>query len=96
MSELRFEWNKLKSAANKRKHGVSFEEAKTVFYDDNAVLYDDPDHSKHEDRFIMLGMSYSLRILVVSHCERHGDVIRIISARKALRHEVNNYTEGRI
>lgn len=96
MNEIRFEWDKLKAAANKRKHGVSFEEAQTVFYDDNAVQFDDPDHSQDEDRFIMLGMSYQLRVLVVSHCERHGDVIRIISARKAHRDEARYYEEGRI
>ena len=96
MNEIRFEWDKLKALANKRKHGISFEEAQTVFYDDNAVLFDDPDHSQGEDRFIMLGMSYKLRVLVVSHCERHGDVIRIISARKALRHEAQYYVGGKI
>ena len=96
MNEIRFEWNKLKSLANKRKHGVSFEEAKTVFYDENAVQFDDPDHSESEDRFIMVGKSFKLRVLVVSHCERAGDVIRIISARKAARHEIKYYEEGRI
>lgn len=93
MNEIHFEWDKSKAAANKRKHGVSFEEAQTIFYDDNAVQFDDPDHSKNEERFIMLGMSYKLRALVVSHCERHGDVIRIISARKANREETRYYTE---
>ena len=96
MNEIRFEWDKLKAVVNKRKHGVSFEEAQTVFYDENAVLFDDPDHSRSEDRFIMLGMSYKLRALVVSCCERHGDVIRIISARKAARHEAQYYVEGKI
>ncbi len=96
MNEIRFEWNKLKSLANKRKHGVSFEEAKTVFYDENAVQFDDPDHAANEDRFIMVGISFKLRVLVVSHCEREGDVIRIISARKAARHEVKYYEEERI
>jgi len=96
MNEIRFEWNKLKAAANKRKHGVSFEEAKTVFYDENAIQFDDPDHSEDEDRFIMLGLSFKLRVLVVSHCERHGDVIRIISARKAASHEAKTYWEGKI
>jgi uncharacterized DUF497 family protein len=96
MSEIRFEWDKLKAVANKRKHGISFEEAQTVFYDDNAVLFDDPDHSQREDRFIMLGMSYRLRVLVISHCEKHGDIIRIISARKAARHEAQYYAEGKI
>jgi uncharacterized DUF497 family protein len=95
MSEIRFEWNKLKAMANKRKHGVSFEEAKTVFYDENAIQFDDPDHSEDEDRFIMLGMSFELRVLVVSHCERRGDVIRIISARKAATHEAKTYWEGK-
>jgi len=117
MNEIHFEWNRLKSLVNKRKHGVSFEEAKTVFYDENAVQFDDPDHSTTEDRFIMIGISFKLRVLVVSHCERQGvatiqraergrggvpipersaDVIRIISARKAARHEVKYYEEGKI
>lgn len=96
MNEIHFEWNKLKSLANKRKHGVSFEEAKTVFYDENAVQFDDPDHSEDEDRFIMVGISFKLRVLVVSHCERDGDIIRIISARKAAQHEIKYYEEGRI
>ena len=95
MNEIHFEWNKLKSLANKRKHGVSFEEAKTVFYDENAMQFDDPDHATREDRFIMIGISFKLRVLVISHCEREGDVIRIISARKASRHEVKYYEEER-
>ena len=95
MNEIRFEWNKLKALANKRKHGVSFEEAQTVFYDEEAVEFDDPDHSQHEDRFIILGMSLKLRVLVISHCVRKGDVIRIISARKATRHEAHHYWEGK-
>jgi len=95
MNDIRFEWDRLKALANKRKHGISFEEAQTVFYDDNAVLFDDPDHSRGEDRFIMLGMSYQLRVLVVSHCERRGEVIRIISARKALHKEAQYYMEGK-
>jgi uncharacterized protein len=96
MNEIHFEWDRLKAVANKRKHGVSFEEAQTVFYDDNAIQFDDTDHSQSEDRFIMLGMSYKLRILVVSYCERRGDVIRIISARKVARHEAQYYAEGKI
>jgi uncharacterized DUF497 family protein len=96
MNEIRFEWNKLKAAANKRKHGISFEEAQTVFYDDNAIQFDDPDHSQSESRFIMLGMSYKLRVLIVSHCERHDDIIRIISARKANHHEAQYYREGKL
>lgn len=95
MSEIKFEWNKLKALANKRKHGVSFEEAQTTFYDDHAVQFDDPDHSQDEQRFIMIGTSFRLRVLVVSHCERNGDVIRIISARKAARHEAQYYEEGK-
>ena len=95
MNDIYFEWNKLKSLVNKRKHGVSFEEAKTVFYDERAIQFDDPDHSENEDRFIMVGLSFRLRILVVSHCERDVDVIRIISARKATRHEVRHYEEGK-
>ena len=95
MNEIRFEWNELKALANKRKHGVSFEEAQTVFYDEEAVEFDDPDHSQDEDRFIILGMSLRLRVLVISHCVRKGDVIRIISARKATRHEANHYWEGK-
>jgi uncharacterized DUF497 family protein len=88
MSELRFEWNPRKSAENKKKHGVSFEEGAAVFYDENALLISDPDHSDEEDRFILLGLSASLRTLVVCRCYcKGGDVIRIISARKATREE---------
>ncbi len=95
MNDIRFEWNKLNALANKRKHGVSFEEAQSVFYDEEAVEFDDPDHSQDEDRFIILGMSLKLRVLVISHCVRKGDVIRIISARKATRHEAEHYWEGK-
>ena len=92
MKGLHFEWNATKSAANKKKHGVSFEEAQTVFLDENAIRFYDPDHSKDEDRFIMLGMSFQLRVLVVCHCFREDDeVIRIISARKADRREEGSY-----
>ena len=84
MDTIRFEWDRRKSRENKRKHGVSFEEAQTIFWDENAIQYYDPDHSKDEDRFIMLGMSFLLRVLVVCHCYRAKDsAIRIISARKA-------------
>jgi uncharacterized DUF497 family protein len=84
MDTIRFEWDRRKSRENKRKHGVSFEEAQTIFWDENAIQYYDPDHSKDEDRFIMLGMSFLLRVPVVCHCYRAKDsVIRIISARKA-------------
>jgi uncharacterized protein len=79
-----FTWDPRKSHENLRKHGVSFDEAKSVFLDDNAKLIDDPDHSSDEDRFVMLGLSGKLRVLVVCHCYRQDDqVIRIISARKA-------------
>ena len=72
MNKIHFEWKKLKVLANKRKHGGSFDVAQTVFYDENAIQFDDPDHSQDENRFLMLGMSFKLRIWVVSHCERHG------------------------
>ena len=92
MIDLRFEWDEAKSRRNVRKHGVSFEEARAVFLDDNAIRFYDPDHSHDEDRFIMLGMSFTLRILVVCHCYKENDsTIRIISARKATRHEATQY-----
>jgi len=92
MSDICFEWDEKKSRANKRKHKVSFEEARTVFLDENAIRYFDPDHSDDEDRFLMLGMSFTLRVLVVCHCYRSDDsVIRIISARKANKREQTNY-----
>lgn len=84
MSTLRFEWDARKAAANAKKHGVTFEEARSVFADERAKLIDDPDHSGEEDRFILLGLSGSLRLLVVCHCFRDSDgTIRLISARKA-------------
>lgn len=89
---LAFEWDERKNTANQRKHRVSFDEAKTVFYDEEALLKEDPDHSKGEERVILLGMSSSLRTLVVCHCYRSKDeVIRIISARKATRSERAEY-----
>lgn len=94
MSELRFEWDPRKAAANLRKHGVSFSEAETVFSDEHGLLIDDPEHSLDEDRFILLGVSATSRLLVVVHCYRAGDqVIRIISARKADRFERRQYEE---
>ena len=85
---LRFEWDERKNSANKKKHGVSFEEAQSVFFDEDAIEYDDPEHSDGDDRFILVGRSYQLRILVVCHCfRRSASVIRIISARKATRRE---------
>ncbi|MCX7144285.1 MAG: BrnT family toxin [Proteobacteria bacterium] len=92
MSTLRFEWDDRKAAANLRKHGVSFEEAKSVFFDERAKLIDDPDHSDAEDRFVLLGLSSVLRLLLVCHCyRRDGNVIRIISARKAIAKESKSY-----
>jgi uncharacterized DUF497 family protein len=92
MGILRFEWDDRKAAANLKKHGVSFEEARSVFHDERAKLIDDPDHSEDEDRFILLGLSSLRRVLVVCHCYRRDDgVIRIISARKATAKEAKNY-----
>ena len=91
-NELRFTWTKSKAEINLAKHGVGFDEALTVFYDEEAVLIDDPDHSVGEERFIMIGLSTRLRLLIVCHCYRQGDaVIRIISARKANKNEVKFY-----
>jgi uncharacterized protein len=90
MNSLRFEWDKSKNQANKRKHGISFEEAKTVFYDESARIIHDPDHSDIEDRYILLGLSYKLRILVIVRAYKQSDeVIRIISARKASKNEAS-------
>jgi uncharacterized DUF497 family protein len=92
MPELRFAWDEAKNRQNIKKHGVSFEEAQSAFLDDNAIRFFDPDHSEDEDRFIMLGISFKLRILVVCHCcQEHDRVVRIISARKATRQEANHY-----
>ena len=95
MSLPRFEWDGAKSRANKRKHGISFEEARTAFLDENARVVSDPEHSETEDRFVLLGLSISMRVLIVCHCHRQDDdVIRIISARKADRDEINQYQWG--
>lgn len=92
MAELRFEWDPDKAAANVAKHGITFEEAVTVFYDESAMLIDDPDHSYGEDRFLLLGISAKLRTIVVAHCHREAaDVVRVISARKASRRERSTY-----
>ena len=89
---MNFEWDENKAATNQQKHGITFQEAATVFQDEDALQIFDPDHSKAEDRFILLGMSSILRILVVCHCYRaNDDVIRIISARKATRNESSTY-----
>lgn len=87
-----FEWDDHKNAQNKRKHGVSFEDAQTVFFDEKAIEFDDPDHSNQEDRFILVGLSQSLKVLVVCHCFRSNESkIRIISARKATKKEQGVY-----
>lgn len=92
MTGLAFYWDPKKESHNQEKHGVSFEEAKSVFYDESAKLIHDPDHSDDEDRFILLGYSSTLRLLVVCHCYRESEsTIRIISARKATKSEAKNY-----
>ncbi len=94
MSEIVFEWDEKKNETNKKKHGVSFEEAQTVFYDTEALLIDDPEHSQEEERFIILGFSSRANMLVVCHCYRADEtVIRIISARKATKNETNQYNK---
>ena len=91
-TEIRFEWDPAKNAKNIKQHKVSFDEASTVFLDEGGLLIDDPDHSDEEDRFVVLGLSSSLRILLVCHCYRaEGGLIRIISARKADRQERQIY-----
>lgn len=91
---LHFEWDERKNSANKKKHGVSFEEAQSVFFDEDAIEYDDPEHSDEEGRFILVGTSYQLRVLVVCHCyRRSASVIRIISARTATRRERRAHVE---
>ena len=92
MSTIQFEWDKIKDRINIAKHGISFEEASSVFYDPRAILFDDPDHSTIEDRFLILGISRKAHIRIVSHCYRDKDkIIRIISARKATKRETETY-----
>lgn len=92
MEELRFEWDPEKNEINKKKHQISFEEARSVFYDEDAKVIDDPEHSIEEERFIILGLSKRANLLVVCHCYRASEtVIRIISARKATKGEVRQY-----
>jgi uncharacterized DUF497 family protein len=92
MSKIRFEWDRRKARSNERKHGISFDEASSAFYDDKGLIIDDPSHSQDEDRFILLGLSASVRLVVVVHCFRdEDDVIRIISARKATPAESRQY-----
>ena len=95
MQKIIFEWDDKKNQINIRKRDISFEEAQTVFFDDNAIQFWDEDHSDEEDRFLMLGMSHQLRILLVVHCFREDEsIIRIISARKATKNERKEYTGG--
>lgn len=92
MSQLLFQWDKDKDVINQRKHSVSFEEAKSVFYDDNAIQFWDETHSELEDRFLLLGMSSKMRLLLIVHCYREKESeIRIISARKATKKESQQY-----
>lgn len=94
MNEIRFEWDENKAVNNLKKHGISFYEAQSVFDDDAARLIPDPDHSDEEERYILLGISCSLKILVVVHCYRDRDsIIRLISARKATKPETRQYRE---
>src|SRR5215813_14035771 len=93
--EIRFVWDESKNQQNQKKHGVSFEEAESVFFDEKAREYFDPDHSDEEDRFLLVGRSYRLRMLLVCHCYREDErLIRIISARRATRAERSAYQRG--
>jgi len=96
MKHLEFEWDNKKGKANAKKHGVSFDEARTVFYDEYAIQFFDPEHSESEDRFLLLGMSFKLKTLIVCHCFRQEEaVVRIISARKADKDEEQVYWSKR-
>jgi len=96
MESIRFEWDESKNVVNQKKHKISFDEAKTVFYDDEARIIDDPEHSEGEERFIILGLSKKANLLVVCHCYRASEtVIRIISARKATKIETKQYRDYR-
>jgi uncharacterized DUF497 family protein len=92
---ITFEWDPAKAAANLKKHRISFEEARSVFFDEFAIQYFDEAHSTNEERFLMLGMSSRGKLLIVCHCEREqGEIIRIISARKATKRESSFYQGG--
>ncbi len=94
MDSIKFEWDNNKAQINIEKHGISFDEASTVFADEDAVLFDDPGHSAAEERFMLLGMSSQAKMLIVCHCYRGADdIIRIISARKATKTETQQYFE---
>lgn len=96
MKSIEFEWDDKKDKMNAKKHGVSFDEARTVFYDEYAIQFFDPDHSETEDRFLLLGMSFKLKTLVVCHCFRREEtIVRIISARKADKDEGHVYWSKR-
>ena len=96
MGTIKFEWDENKNQLNQRKHGVSFAEAQTVFYDEYAILFDDPDHSEDEERFLIIGTTEKERICIVSHCYRgREDTIRIISAKKATKNEKRIYIAER-
>ncbi len=92
MKDIEFDWDEAKNKANILKHGISFSEATSVFYDEYALLIADPDHSETEDRFVLLGLSVKLRLLLVCHCFEVDDgLVRIISCRKAKRKEMSLY-----
>ena len=92
---IRFEWDVKKAEQNLKKHGVSFDEARSVFFDESAIEFYDDEHSEWENRFLLLGLSAKLRVLLVCHCLREsGNVIRIISARKATKKEKQHYPRG--
>lgn len=92
---INFEWDEDKNKINQQKHGITFDEVKSVFYDTAAIIFDDPDHSKTEERFLIIGLSIEKGICIVSHCYRENDEkIRIVSARKATKSECNIYEQG--
>lgn len=92
---MHFEWDEDKNKINQKKHEIDFNEASSVFFDEKAILFDDPEHSEHEERFLLLGMSETTKICIVCHCYRTSDtIIRIISARKATKKEIERYVRG--
>jgi uncharacterized protein len=92
MKFIKFEWDAAKATANKNKHGISFDEAETVFYDEHALLIADPEHSINEERYLLLGLSWKPNLILVCHCYRtKEEVVRIISARKATKNECKEY-----
>jgi uncharacterized DUF497 family protein len=92
VAHLHFIWDATKARANVAKHGISFEEAETAFSDEDAILLPDPEHSRAEERFLLIGLSVALRVLVVVHCEPDtGGAIRLISTRRATRSERGQY-----